>query len=95
MLIPDSYRYQGLRKRMVDDLRLHGILNERVLDAIRAVPRHQFFQDLVFAEKAYQDIAFQIGAGQTISHPSTVAIQTELLDLIPGEKVLEIGTGSG
>lgn len=95
MLIPDSYRYQGLRKRMVDELRVHGLLNERVLDAIRAVPRHQFFQDVVFVEKAYQDIAFQIGAGQTISHPSTVAIQTQLLDLIPGEKVLEIGTGSG
>jgi len=70
-------------------------MSEPVLDAIRAVPRHQFFQDLAFMEKAYEDIAFQIGAGQTISHPSTVAFQTQLLELKSGEKVLEIGTGSG
>jgi protein-L-isoaspartate(D-aspartate) O-methyltransferase len=70
-------------------------MSEPVLDAIRAVPRHQFFQDLAFMEKAYEDIAFQIGAGQTISHPSTVAFQTQLLELKAGEKVLEIGTGSG
>jgi protein-L-isoaspartate(D-aspartate) O-methyltransferase len=70
-------------------------MSEPVLDAIRSVPRHQFFQDLAFMEKAYEDIAFQIGAGQTISHPSTVAFQTQLLELKAGEKVLEIGTGSG
>jgi protein-L-isoaspartate(D-aspartate) O-methyltransferase len=95
MLIPDSYRLKGLRNRLVDELRAKGIMSEPVLDAIRAVPRHQFFQDLAFMEKAYEDIAFQIGAGQTISHPSTVAFQTQLLELKSGEKVLEIGTGSG
>ena len=95
MLIPDSYRHKGLRNRLVDELRAKGIVSESVLDAIRAVPRHQFFQDLAFVEKAYEDIAFQIGAGQTISHPSTVAFQTQLLGLKNGEKILEIGTGSG
>ncbi|HOY48717.1 MAG TPA: protein-L-isoaspartate(D-aspartate) O-methyltransferase [Flavobacteriales bacterium] len=93
--MPDSYRLKGLRNRLVDELRAKGIMSEPVLDAIRAVPRHQFFQDLAFMEKAYEDIAFQIGAGQTISHPSTVAFQTQLLELKSGEKVLEIGTGSG
>ncbi len=95
MLLPDSFRHKGLRNRLVDELRAKGIVNETVLDAIRAVPRHQFFQDIAFVEKAYEDIAFQIGAGQTISHPSTVAFQTHLLGLKAGEKILEIGTGSG
>ena len=95
MLIPDLYKHKGLRNRLVDELRAKGIASETVLDAMRAVPRHQFFQDAAFVEKAYQDIAFQIGAGQTISHPSTVAFQTQLLGLRTGEKVLEIGTGSG
>ena len=71
-----------------------GIQDERILDAFFAIPRH-FFLDLAFLEKAYSNIAFQIGAGQTISHPYTVAFQTQLLHLEKGEKILEIGTGSG
>lgn len=90
----DNYRHQGLRKKLIDQLRKMGIKNENILDAFFAVPRH-FFLDLAFLEKAYTNMAFQIGAGQTISHPFTVAYQTELLNLEKGEKVLEIGTGSG
>jgi protein-L-isoaspartate(D-aspartate) O-methyltransferase len=78
----------------MEELALKGI-SPKVIEAMRAVPRHQFFPDQAFYEKAYEDIAFQIGAGQTISHPSTVATQTQLLDPQKGEKVLEIGTGSG
>jgi protein-L-isoaspartate(D-aspartate) O-methyltransferase len=90
----DNFRHQGLRKKLIDQLRNMGIKNESILDAFFAVPRH-FFLDLAFLEKAYTNMAFQIGAGQTISHPFTVAYQTELLNLEKGEKVLEIGTGSG
>lgn len=90
----DSYRHKGLRKQLTEELREKGIKDERVLDAILAVPRH-FFLDAVFTKQAYSNMAFQIGAGQTISHPYTVAFQTELLQLKKGEKVLEIGTGSG
>ena len=95
MDILDTYRHQGLRKRMVEDLRERKITDDLTLLAMGAVPRHLFFPDKVFLEKAYEDIAFQIGAGQTISHPSTVAIQTGLLQLKKGMRVLEIGTGSG
>jgi len=95
MLQTDNYRHKGLRNRLVDELRIKGIKDEKVLEAIRAVPRHQFFPDQAFIEKAYEDIAFRIGEGQTISHPSTVAFQTELLQPKKGEKILEIGTGSG
>lgn len=80
---------------MVDELIEKGFSNERVLQAMRTVPRHLFFSDQAFVEKAYEDIAFKIGEGQTISHPSTVAYQTHLLCPEKGEKVLEIGTGSG
>ncbi len=90
----DTYRHKGLRKQLVQELREKGIKNEAVLDAIQAVPRH-FFLDAVFTKQAYSNMAFQIGAGQTISHPFTVAFQTELLELKKGDKVLEIGTGSG
>jgi len=90
----DSYRHKGLRKQLTEELREKGIKDERVLDAILAVPRH-FFLDAVFTKQAYSNMAFQIGAGQTISHPYTVAFQTELLQLKKGDKVLEIGTGSG
>lgn len=90
----DNFRHQGLRKKLISELREKGITDERILDAFFAVPRH-FFLDLAFLEKAYTNIAFQIGAGQTISHPYTVAFQTQLLNLEKGEKVLEIGTGSG
>ncbi|TNE73294.1 MAG: protein-L-isoaspartate O-methyltransferase, partial [Bacteroidetes bacterium] len=90
----DSYRHKGLRKKLIEELRNKGIQDERVLDAFDVVPRH-FFLDPVFTEQAYSNMAFQIGSGQTISHPYTVAFQTELLGLEKGDKVLEIGTGSG
>lgn len=90
----DEYRHKGQRRKMIDELRALGISNEEVLEAIDGVPRH-FFLSSAFEQFAYQNKAFQIGSGQTISKPHTVAKQTELLDLGPGKKVLEIGTGSG
>jgi len=90
----DTFRHKGLRKKLVDSLRDKGIFNERVLQAMESVPRHFFF-DSGFLEYAYQDKAFPIGEGQTISQPYTVAFQTELLDVDKGYKVLEVGTGSG
>jgi protein-L-isoaspartate(D-aspartate) O-methyltransferase len=89
----DTYRYKGLRKKLVDLIRSKGINDEKVLNAIERVPRH-FFLDSAFDEKAYEDRAFPIGEDQTISQPYTVAYQTELLELKPFQKVLEIGTGS-
>lgn len=90
----DTYKHKGMRKQLIDQLRQKGISDERVLTAFDAIPRH-FFLDLVFEKQAYSDVAFQIGAGQTISQPYTVAFQTSILELKKGEKVLEIGTGSG
>lgn len=90
----DKYREQGARKKLVALLRERGISDERVLTAIGKVPRHFFF-DETFWNQAYKDIAFPIGDGQTISQPYTVAYQTELLHIQKGDKVLEIGTGSG
>ncbi len=90
----DSYRHKGLRKKLVEELRAKGIKSEAVLEAINKVPRH-LFMDTGFLNFAYKDQAFPIGAGQTISQPYTVAFQTELLDIKKGDKVLEIGTGSG
>ena len=90
----DSYRHKGLRLAMVRELRQKGITDERVLAAMEAVPRH-FFLDLALIGMAYDDTALPIGCDQTISHPSTVAMQSQLLDVHPGDKVLEIGTGSG
>ena len=92
--LEDNYRHKGLRKQLVDSLRTKGITDETVLAAINEVPRHVFL-DSSFVELAYQDQAFPIGSGQTISQPSTVAFQTQLLGLQKGMKVLEIGTGSG
>lgn len=89
----DTYRHKGLRKKLVDLIREKGITDQRVLDAIGAVPRH-FFLDSAFDEVAYEDRAFPIGVEQTISQPYTVAYQTQLLDIKPFEKILEIGTGS-
>jgi protein-L-isoaspartate(D-aspartate) O-methyltransferase len=89
----DTYRHQGLRKKLVASLRDKGISDERVLDAINAIPRH-FFLDTAFDDIAYQDRAFPIAQQQTISQPYTVAYQTELLIVRPHEKILEIGTGS-
>lgn len=82
-----------MRKKLVDSIRAKGISNEKVLEAINRVPRH-FFLESAFDEKAYEDRAFPIGEGQTISQPYTVAYQTQLLELDPFQKVLEIGTGS-
>jgi protein-L-isoaspartate(D-aspartate) O-methyltransferase len=90
----DNYREQGARKRLVEVLSKKGIEDEQVLKAIGKVPRHFFF-DETFWNQAYKDIAFPIGAGQTISQPYTVAYQTELLHIRKGDKVLEIGTGCG
>ena len=89
----DSYRHKGLRKKLVETVRSKGITDEKVLDAIGSIPRH-FFLDSAFEDKAYEDKAFPIAEGQTISQPYTVAYQTQLLELKPFEKVLEIGTGS-
>lgn len=90
----DSYRHKGLRNKLVNIIKSKGIADNRVIEAIRAVPRHFFF-DNAFLEHAYQDKAFPIGEGQTISQPYTVAFQTEKLNVAKGHKVLEIGTGSG
>lgn len=90
----DSYRHRGLRRTLVAELRRKGIHDEQVLTALATVPRHLFFES-AFQEHAYQDKAFPIGEGQTISQPYTVAYQTQLLNLGPHERVLEIGTGSG
>lgn len=90
----DSFRYKGLRQRLVNEIRKKGITDERVLEAIGKVPRH-LFMDKSFVNLAYKDQAFPIGEGQTISQPYTVAVQSSLLKVRPGEKVLEIGTGSG
>jgi protein-L-isoaspartate(D-aspartate) O-methyltransferase len=90
----DSIRHQGLRKRLVEGLKIKGIKDQRVLDAIGKVPRHLFMESS-FINFAYKDQAFPIAAGQTISQPYTVAFQTELLAIEKFDKVLEIGTGSG
>lgn len=87
-----KYRYR--RNKLVDKLRAKGIENEDVLSAIQVIPRHAFI-DTAFENRAYEDSALPIGKGQTISQPYTVAAQTELLQVNPGDKVLEIGTGSG
>lgn len=91
--VEDTYRHKGLRRKLVDIVRGKGITDEKVLDAIGNIPRH-FFLDSAFDEVAYEDRAFPIGEGQTISQPYTVAYQSQLLELKPFMKVLEIGTGS-
>ena len=90
----DTFRHKGLRKKLVQTIKAKGIRDEKVLQAIYDVPRHFFF-DSSFVEHAYADSPFPIGYGQTISQPYTVAFQTELLKIEKGDKVLEIGTGSG
>ena len=89
----DTYRHKGLRKKLMDVLREKGISDEVVLDAMNNIPRH-LFMDSAFDNIAYEDRAFPISDGQTISHPYTVAYQTQLLQIKRNEKVLEIGTGS-
>lgn len=89
----DTYRHMGLRKKLIKSIRDKGITDEKVLNAMDKIPRH-FFLDSAFDEVAYEDKAFPIAEKQTISQPYTVAYQTQLLDVRPFEKVLEIGTGS-
>lgn len=93
-MLEDNYKQRGLRNKLIKVLRNKGISDERVLAAIGKVPRHVFFDNALLGH-AYQDKAFPIGEGQTISQPYTVAFQTEKLEIKPGDKVLEIGTGSG
>jgi len=90
----NSPKHQGLRNILAKTLQEKGIVDDKVLDAIRQVPRHLFL-DSSFESHAYLNKAFPIGADQTISHPYTVAFQTELLQVKKGDKILEIGTGSG
>lgn len=93
-MIPDDFKYKGLRQQLVQLLQRKGINDTNVLQAMLAVPRHQFF-DIGLLDYAYIDKAYPIAAGQTISQPFTVAFQTQLLEIKKGDKVLEIGTGSG
>ena len=90
----DTFKHKGLRKQLVTTLTAKGIINSTVLEAIGSIPRH-LFMDSSFLEHAYQDKAFPIAASQTISQPYTVAFQSELLEVKSGDKILEIGTGSG
>ena len=93
-MVEDNYKQRGLRNKLVKKLRQKGIASESVLAALGKVPRHAFFEDALLAH-AYEDKAFPIGEGQTISQPYTVAFQSEKLEVKSGQKVLEIGTGSG
>jgi protein-L-isoaspartate(D-aspartate) O-methyltransferase len=90
----DSFKHKGLRNKLVLDLKTKGIKDDSVLEAVKSVPRH-LFMDSGFLDHAYQDKAFPITSGQTISQPFTVAFQTELLNVKKDHKILEIGTGSG
>tara|TARA_B100000927_G_scaffold225970_1_gene185663 strand:+ start:379 stop:1020 length:642 start_codon:yes stop_codon:yes gene_type:complete len=90
----DSFKHKGLRNKLVLDLKTKGIRDDSVLEAVKSVPRH-LFMDSGFLDHAYQDKAFPIASGQTISQPFTVAFQTELLNVKKDHKILEIGTGSG
>ena len=92
--LEDSYKHKGMRRRLVREVADKGIKSQEILNAIGKVPRHFFFEP-IFDTHAYEDKAFPIGEGQTISQPYTVAYQTELLEIKEGDKILEIGTGSG
>jgi protein-L-isoaspartate(D-aspartate) O-methyltransferase len=94
MNIEDTYQHKGLRLKLIEELKKKGITSNNVLEAMNKVPRHAFM-DSSFINFSYKDQAFPIGAGQTISQPYTVAFQTQLLDIKPLEKILEVGTGSG
>lgn len=90
----DTNKHQGLRNQLAKILEDKGITDKNVLEAIRKIPRHLFLNSS-FEDFAYQDKAFPIGAGQTISQPHTVAFQSQLLEVKKDQKILEIGTGSG
>jgi len=92
--VEDTFKHQALRKKLIQHLKNSGIKDFKVLQAMDKIPRHFFFNS-AFLQFAYDDVAFQIGEGQTISQPYTVARQTELLEVRKGDKILEIGTGSG
>ena len=92
--LKDTFKHKGLRQQLVETIKAKGIKDENVLAAIGRIPRH-LFMDSGFLDHAYQDKAFPIAADQTISQPYTVAFQSELLQVKPGDKILEIGTGSG
>ncbi|WP_436518048.1 protein-L-isoaspartate(D-aspartate) O-methyltransferase [Ekhidna sp. To15] len=92
--LEDTYKHKGLRKQLVSEIAKKGITDKAVLSAIGKIPRHYFF-DKIFDTHAYEDKAFPIESGQTISQPYTVAFQSQLLQVKPGDKILEIGTGSG
>ena len=94
LILKDTAKHQGLRNQLVNVLEQKGITDKSVLDAIKKVPRHLFLNSS-FEDYAYQDKAFPIGAGQTISQPYTVAFQSQLLEVKKEHKILEIGTGSG
>ena len=94
MLRKDELKHQGMRNHLVAELKVKGITDENVLQAIAKVPRHLYL-DSSFEAHAYQDKAFPIGANQTISQPYTVAVQSSLLDVKTGDKILEVGTGCG
>ncbi len=94
MMGNDDLRHKGMRKKLTDALKVKGLRDERVLEAIGKVPRHLFMESS-FLNFAYKDQAFPIGSGQTISQPYTVAVQTQLLQVEKGDKILEVGTGSG
>ncbi|MFA6128045.1 MAG: protein-L-isoaspartate(D-aspartate) O-methyltransferase [Bacteroidales bacterium] len=93
-MIEDSFMHKGLRRKLVDQVHSKGISDQRILDAMLKIPRHAFI-DSSFLKFAYQDQAFPIASGQTISQPYTVAFQTQLLDIQVHQKILEVGTGSG
>lgn len=94
MTMKDTHKHRGMRNKLAEIVEAKGITDQKVLNAIRTIPRHLFL-DSGFEDHAYQDKAFPIGADQTISQPYTVAFQTELLQVKPNDKILEIGTGSG
>ncbi|SFU73697.1 protein-L-isoaspartate(D-aspartate) O-methyltransferase [Pustulibacterium marinum] len=93
-MLNDTHKHKGMRNQLANVLQRKGITDAAVLEAVRNIPRH-LFMDSSFEDHAYQDKAFPIGAGQTISQPFTVAFQSQLLQVKPGDKILEIGTGSG
>ena len=94
MNLNNELRHKGMRKKLADGLKIKGIRNEKILEAIQKVPRHLFMES-TFINFAYKDQAFPIGSGQTISQPYTVAFQTLLLQVEKNDKILEVGTGSG